>query len=62
MIAVFDENDILQFYTREYIFSNKTSNYKFSFSAYGENQPNIISLTKSTIPSAKAIKVRYTPQ
>jgi hypothetical protein len=62
MIAVFDENDILQFYTREYIFSNKTSNYKFRFSAYGENQPNIISLTKSTIPSAKAIKVRYTPQ
>lgn len=62
MIAVFDENDILQFYTREYIFANKSSNYKFRFNKYGDNESNIISLTKTTVPSAKAIKIRYTPQ
>ena len=62
MIAVFDENDILQFYTREYIFANNTADFKFRYSKVGDNQPNIVSLTKTTVPSAKAIKVRYTPQ
>lgn len=62
MIAVFDEYDVLQFYTREYLFANKTSNFKFRYDAKGENLPNIVSLKKTTVPSAKAIKVRYTPQ
>jgi len=62
MIAVFDENDILQFYTREYIFVNDTADFKFRYDKVGDNQPNIISLRKTTVPSAKAIKVRYTPQ
>ena len=62
MIAVFDENDILQFYTREYIFANNAADFKFRYNKVGDNQPNIISLKKTTVPSAKAIKVRYTPQ
>ena len=62
MIAVFDEYDILQFYTREYIFANKASSFKFRYGKIGDNLPNIVSLKKTTVPSAKAIKVRYTPQ
>lgn len=62
MIAVFDEYDVLQFYTREYIFSNKASSFKFRYEKIGDNLPNIVSLKKTTVPSAKAIKVRYTPQ
>jgi hypothetical protein len=62
MIAVFDEYDILQFYTREYIFSNKAPSFKFRYSKIGDNLANIVSLKKTTVPSAKAIKVRYTPQ
>ena len=62
MIAVFDENDILQFYTREYIFANDPADFKLRYDKKGDAQPNIISLKKTTVPSAKAIKVRYTPQ
>jgi hypothetical protein len=62
MIAVFDEYDVLQFYTREYIFANKTPNFSFRYNTTGPNLANIVSLKKTTVPSAKAIKVRYTPQ
>lgn len=65
MIAVFDEYDVLQFYTREYLFQNKNSVFKFRYDAKGtngENLPNIIDLKKTIVPSAKAVKVRYTPQ
>lgn len=62
MIAVFDEYDMLQFYTREYIFQNKASSFKFRYDKIGDNLPNIVNLKKTTVPSAKAIKVRYTPQ
>jgi hypothetical protein len=62
MIASFDENNILQFYTREYIFSDKTSNFKFRYSANGLNLANIISMNSSDVPSVKTVKVIYTPR
>lgn len=62
MIATFDNNDILQFYPRDYLFDNtRTSSFKFRSETKGSNVPNIISLVKETVPSVKAVKVIYTP-
>ena len=62
MIATFDNNDTLQFYPRDYLF-NKTrgSNFKFRSETKGTNVPNIISFSKETVPSVKAVKVIYSP-
>lgn len=62
MVAVFDEYDVLQFYTREYLFQNKNAAFKFRYEKIGDNLPNIVDLKKTVVPSAKAVKVRYTPQ
>ncbi len=62
MVAVFDEYDVLQFYTREYLFQNKDAAFKFRYEKIGNNLPNIVDLKKTVVPSAKAVKVRYTPQ
>jgi len=62
MIASFDNYDTLQFYPRDYIFdSTRSSTFKFRSEKSGVNVPNIISLTKETVPSVKATKVIYTP-
>ena len=62
MIATFDNNDILQFYPRDYLFDKtRGSSFKFRSETKGSNIANIISLTKETVPSVKAVKVIYTP-
>jgi hypothetical protein len=62
MVATFDNNDMLQFYPRDYLFDKtRTSSFKFRSETKGVNIPNIISLTKETVPSVKAVKVIYTP-
>lgn len=62
MIATFDNNDILQFYPRDYLFdSTRGSSFKFRSETKGSNVPNIISFGKETVPSVKAVKVIYTP-
>lgn len=62
MIATFDNNDVLQFYPRDYLFDKtRTSSFKFRSETKGSNVPNIISLSKETVPSVKAVKVIYTP-
>ena len=60
MVAVFDENNVLQFYTREYLFSTvgKTP-LEFRYSASGNNLPNILSLEKQDLPSANQVKVLW---
>jgi hypothetical protein len=60
MVAVFDENNVLQFYTREYLFSTagKTP-LEFRYSASGSNLPNIISFDKQDLPSANQVKVLW---
>lgn len=62
MIATFDNNDVLQFYPRDYLFdATRSSSFKFRSETKGANVPNIISFGKETVPSVKAVKVIYTP-
>jgi hypothetical protein len=62
MIATFDNNDILQFYPRDYLFDkDRPSAFKFRSEKKNLNLPNIMSFTKETVPSVKAAKVIYTP-
>jgi hypothetical protein len=63
MIAVFDNNDILQFYPRGKIF-DKTKQPQFSFRYDGNavGLANISSISIENVPSVKAIKVMYSPQ
>jgi len=58
MTAVFDENNILQFYTREYLFSSSGKTpIEFRYETSGSNLPNIISFAKEDVPSANQAKV-----
>lgn len=62
MIATFDNNDVLQFYPRDYLFDKtKPSVFKFRSENKSSNLANIISFSKETVPSVKAVKVIYTP-
>jgi len=60
MVAVFDENNILQFYTREYLFSSvgKTP-IAFRYAADNSKLPNILSFSKQDLPSANQVKVLW---
>jgi hypothetical protein len=60
MVALFDENNILQFYTRENIFNYSQSlDWSFRYSANGNNLPNIVSLDKQDLASANQVKVLW---
>ena len=60
MVALFDENNILQFYTRENIFNYSQSlDWSFRYSANGNNLPNIMSLDKQDLASANQVKVLW---
>jgi hypothetical protein len=62
MIATFDNNDILQFYPRDYLFDKtRGTNFKFRSEKKLLNLPNIMSMSKETVPSVKAVKVIYSP-
>jgi hypothetical protein len=63
MIATFDENDVLQFYPRDYIFDkDKATQFKFRYASSGLNLPNISQLTLENVPTVKSVKVIYSPQ
>ena len=58
MTAVFGYNNVLQFYSREWIFdSTRTSNWDFRSEPSGSNLPNILSFNKNDLPSANQVKV-----
>lgn len=59
MTALFDENNMLQFYSREYIYSNRASSWDFSSQSNGLTLPNLISLQKEDLPSANEIKILW---
>jgi hypothetical protein len=61
MVATFDENNVLQFYTRDYLFSQTTPNWNFKYLKDGNVLPNIMSLEKRDLPSANQIKVIWNP-
>ncbi len=60
MVALFDENNILQFYTRENIFNySGSTDWSFRYSSSGSNLPNIVSLDKKDLSSANQVKVLW---
>lgn len=64
MIAVFDNNDTLQFYPRGYIFDKtKLPVLAFRYNNTSDGKlANISSISVENVPSVKAIKVMYNPQ
>jgi hypothetical protein len=60
MSAVMDENNVLQFYTRDFIYdATKSVNYQFRNSFSGSDLSNIISLVKKDLPSVNQVKIIY---
>lgn len=60
MTAVFDENNVLQFYTRDYLFnSSKATDFTLRYDQDGSNLPNIISLSKNDLATANQVKVLW---
>jgi hypothetical protein len=58
--AFVDEYNVLQFYTRDYLFdATKTASWQFRHAASGTLLPNIISLSKKEMPSINQINIRY---
>lgn len=60
MTAVFDENNTLQFYTREYLYdSSRSSQWTFRYERSGVDLPNIESISKLDIPPANQVKILW---
>lgn len=59
MNAIVDENDILQFYSRNYMYSRTAKDWNFYKEKEGSTLPNIIEFSKKEIPSANQVKVRW---
>lgn len=59
MTAVVDENDVLQFYSRDYTYSNRSEVWQFTSEADGSLLPNIVSLSKKELASANQVKVLW---
>jgi hypothetical protein len=64
MTAVFDENNVLQFYSRDYFYdSDRTSQWTFSDEQFTENniinKPSIILLNKQEMPTANKVKILW---
>jgi len=58
--AVFDSNNILQFYSREYMYnSSKNIDWNFYYEKDGSALPNIVSFAQQQIPSANQVKVKW---
>ena len=58
MTAVFSYNNVLQFYSRDWIFdSTRTTNWSFRSETSGSDLSNILSFTKNDLPSANQVKV-----
>ena len=59
MNAIFDENNILQFYSRDYMYNRTTADWNFYYDAEGSALPNIIDFSKEEIASANQVKVLW---
>jgi hypothetical protein len=59
MNAVIDENNILQFYSRNYMYGRTDKNWNFYYDQNESNLPNIISLNQKDIASANQVKVLW---
>ena len=61
MVATFDENNVLQFYTRDYLFSQTTAHWNFKYAKDGNILPNIMSLSKTDLPAINQVKILWNP-
>jgi len=61
MSASVDENNILQFYSRDYLFnSNRSTNWTFRYAPGSNGElPNIITMNLKELPSVNQIRVLY---
>lgn len=59
MNAIFDDNGILQFYSREYLYSKSTVKWDFCYYQNGSKLPNIIDINKKEIASANEVKILW---
>ena len=59
MNAVVDNNNILQFYSRDYLYNKTTSNWDFYYAAEGSKKPNIVSIDPQVVASANQVKVLW---
>ena len=61
MVATFDENNVLQFYTRDFLFSQTTPHWNFKYAKDGATLPNIVSFNKKDLPAANQVKILWNP-
>ena len=59
MNAVIDENNILQFYSRNYMYSRTEKNWNFFYDQSESNLPNIVSFNQKDIASANQVKILW---
>lgn len=63
MNAVIDDDNILQFYSRDYLYDNaRTAAWNFYHNQEGSALPNIVSFTKKEVSSANIVKVLWQTQ
>ena len=57
MNAFFDEDNILQFYTRDYFYNKSTADWEFYYAQSGNKLPNIVDFNKKELASANQVKI-----
>ena len=62
MNAFFDENNILQFASRDYIYKKTAIDWAFTYDTDGTTLANIIDFNKQEIPSANQVKILWQSQ
>ena len=62
MNAFFDENNILQFASRDYIYKKTNIEWAFTYDTDGTTLANIIDFNKQEIPSANQVKILWQSQ
>jgi hypothetical protein len=62
MNAFFDENNILQFASRDYIYKKTGVDWAFTYDTDGTTLPNIVDFNKQEIPSANQVKILWQSQ
>jgi hypothetical protein len=62
MNAFFDENNILQFASRDYIYKKTNIDWAFTYDTDGTTLANIVDFNKQEIPSANQVKILWQSQ
>lgn len=59
MNAVMDENNVMQFYSRDYLYSKSNIDWSFYYDKDGDKLPNIEQFSQNEIASANFVKVLW---